>query len=371
MQRKTEMTKNRAKLIFVLLFAVALTFVLSGCGRQEQSIDGLNVVTFELGGGTLEMKTSSVDTKINFAYHPGTYILDPVNIPGYRVYRSDYNFTGWYTSPDCKPSEKWDFKTPFNTKSLTLYAGWEKAIKYTYTVYYVDNGEAKSLGSYDVKAGESFSDWRKFAESRSDHTPTGFYSDSTFATPWDDSFTHPGGAADTDVAVYVDYIDGIWTLVDSFSKLKSALKSGENVYLTADVDCGGEILVDPSLTTSYGGIFEGNGYTVSNFKVPKSGSLRPSIAIFKTLAEGAEIRNVSFTSVTYDLTGVGENVSAVKASAIATDARGAKISSVSVSGTLKTNYTKETLSLKGAIYETEAVAEITDFVSNVTVDIQN
>ena len=131
------MIRKHFKLICTIVLAVTLTLVLSGCGREEQDLDGKNIVTFELNGGTLELKTSSVNTKVNYAYHPGTYILDPVEIPGYKMYRQGYNFTGWYTTAECKPTDKWDFKTPFNTETLTLYAGWEKAIRFTYTVYLI------------------------------------------------------------------------------------------------------------------------------------------------------------------------------------------------------------------------------------------
>ena len=137
-------------LIITLLAAIALTLTLSGCGRGEQNLDGKNVVTFELQGGTLETPTSSVGTKINFAYHPGTYILDPSVLNGYKIYKTGYNFTGWYTSEDCSSSSKWDFTTEFDVTNLTLYAGWEKAIKLTYTVYYIDGGNSVSLGSYNV-----------------------------------------------------------------------------------------------------------------------------------------------------------------------------------------------------------------------------
>ena len=365
------MIKRRFSLICTVIIAVALTILLSGCGDEGQSIDGMNVVTFELQGGTMELKTSSVDTKINFAYHPGTYILDPVTIPGYKMFRQDYNFTGWYTTPDCNSNEKWDFSTPFDTETLTLYAGWKKAIKYTYTLYYVEGDEATALGSYDVEPGTAFDDWRGYAKDRKDFTPMGYYSDAEMTTVWDSSFKHPGGESDLDVPVYVDYIPGTWELVDDFEALKAAIKSGKNVYLTADIDCGGELLVDPSLTTTYNGIFEGNRFTVSNFKVTKSGGFRPNIAIFNTLGEGAEIRNVSFLSVIYDLTGLGDNVKSVKASALATASQGAKIENVSVTGTVNTNYAEELDRVNFAVYEEHENDEVVNFTADITVNKQN
>ena len=353
-------------LAVLLIAAVALS--LSSCGNEGQSIEGKNVVTFELMGGTLELKTSSVNTKINFAYHPGTYILDPSEIPGYKLFRQEYNFTGWYTSPECKPGEKWDFDTPFNTETLMLYAGWEKAIKYSYSVYYVEDGESILLGSYDVKSGAAFEDWRKFANLRSGYTPMGYYSNKDLTAAWDTEYKHPGGEVDTEIPVYVDYIEGEWKLVDEFSELRSALKAGENVYLTADIDCQG---ADLGLSGIYNGILEGNGYTISGLKTTKSGSLRPAVSIFKELGEKAEIRNVTFSGVTYDFSGIMDNVTTAKVAALAVTANGAKITGVTVTGTIVTNYAGELPMLNEAVFEADAATEITEFTATITVDIQN
>ena len=354
--------------MFAVLLIATLALTLSGCGNEGQSLEGKNIVTFELNGGTLELKTSSVDTNINFAYHPGTYILDPTEIPGYKLFRQGYIFTGWYTTKECNAGDEWNFDTPFNSETLTLYAGWKEAIKYTYAVYYVDNGNSVKLGSYDVDAGARFEDWRKYAEARTDYTPIGYYADMNLTTAWDGAFTHPGGETDTEIPVYVDYIQGNWKLVNSFSGLRSAIDAGENVYLTANIDCQGAEL---SLTSSvYNGIFEGNGFTVSGLKVVKSGSLRPSMAIFKELGSSAEIRNVTFSNVSYDLTGIKDNVTTLKVAALAINSQGAKITNVSVTGTVTTNYEGELPKLNQAVYESDATATLTNFTATITVDIQ-
>ena len=103
------MTKKHFKLLFAVILAATLTLVMSGCGRGGQDLEGKNIVTFELLGGTLETKTTSVGTNINYAYHPGTKILDPTTLPNYKIYRSGYDFTGWYTSEECNPEDLWDF----------------------------------------------------------------------------------------------------------------------------------------------------------------------------------------------------------------------------------------------------------------------
>ena len=78
------MTKKRLIFIGLTLLLLTLTLALSGCGKEEIDLEGKNISVFELNGGTLDYKTSSINTKINYAYHPGSYILDPSKISGYN-----------------------------------------------------------------------------------------------------------------------------------------------------------------------------------------------------------------------------------------------------------------------------------------------
>ncbi len=355
----------------LLLFTLTLLFLLlalAGCGRPDQGLDGKYIATFELNGGTLEYQTSSSRTKVNFAYHPGTYILDPAEIPGYNMYRNGYNFIGWYTSEQCLPSEKWDFsKNTFDTDSLTLYAGWEKAIKYTFTVMYMNGEESVALGEYKVSPGAAFDDWRQFAAKRDGYTPIGYYADPTLTTPWSADTVHPGGESDTDIPVYVDYIVGEWELVDNYAALKRAIENSKNVYLTADIDCGGG---EFSFKKDYGGVLEGNGYTVSNFTVTKTGTLfTASCSIFSSLLEGAEIRNLALTNVTYVLFGVTDAQAqrGLRVAALAQKDGGAKVTSVSIQGVLQTDYDGELPTLLSPFYEGDA-KDVTGFTADITVE---
>ena len=227
-------------LIFAIILVAVLTLTLSGCGRDEISLDGLYVTTFELEGGVLETPTSSVSTKINFAYHPDTYVLDPCALNGYKLTRAGYDFTGWYTDKSCTPASKWDFGTlltegKLTDGTLTLYAGWKVSVQLTFNVCYVDeDGATVSLGKYDASTNTKFEDWRNYAKGRANHTPVGYYSDPECTILWDDSFRHPGGEEDLDVPVYVGYIKGVWTFVDSFSEFQSALSSGQNIYVVGE-----------------------------------------------------------------------------------------------------------------------------------------
>ena len=350
-------------LISILTLALTLTFALSGCSGSTDDLEGKNIVTFKVNGGILNYGTSSTKTSVNFAYYPGTYILDPSkDIPNYSISRSGYDFTGWYTDEACTPSSKWDFSTPFEESTLTLYAGWEKSIIYTYSVYYVDetSGEPVKLGDYNALAGDTFSDWKDVAEERAGYTCIGYYSDKELTTPWDESFAHPGGEVDLDIPVYAEYIEGEWELAGNYEQLKRAVTIG-NVYLTADIDCEGK---EFSVGTAFSGIFNGNGYTVSNFKVSKGGTKpTPTSAIFRRLTATAEITNVTFANVTYDFTEISASTATItvspKVAALAVDMQaGAKVTNVTIIGTLTTNYTGE-LSCINSAYFHEGTADAT------------
>lgn len=369
---------TKTKLLIITVLALTLTILLSGCASGGIELEGKSIVTFETNGGTINYGTSSTNNKVNFAYHPGTYVVDPLEMPNYSITRKGYNFTGWYTSADCKPNEKWNFATLLEAEELTLYAGWEKAIKYSFTLYYTDGDKSVSLGSYNVSAAEKFEDWRNFASGRDGYTPMGYYSDAACTVAWDFTTAHPGGESDLDIPVYVSYIEGDWILVDSYEKLKSALTRG-NVYLTSDIDCGG---ADLSVTGTYDRIFEGNGFTVSNFNVKQGGTtISPNCTIFGTLGKNAEIRNVNFEGAAFNM--IIPQISSgtikinVMVSALALDMlEGAKVSNVSVSGTIKTNYDGEFKNLSDAVFgaegkSAEIIAGITEFVANITVDKQS
>ena len=365
-------------LISTIVFALTLAFAMSGCAGSTDEFEGKNIVTFHVNGGILDYGTSSTKTSVNFAYYPGTYILDPSkDIPNYSLSRSGYDFTGWYTDEACTPESKWDFKTPFEVSNLTLYAGWEKSIKYTYSVYYVNDGTPEKLGDYKVLAGSTFSDWRDIADSRDGYTCIGYYSDQELTTLWDEDFAHPGGAVDLDIPVYAQYIEGEWAIVGSYDQLKNAINVGDNVYLTANIDCEGKEIP----VRNFSGIFNGNGYTLSNLKVSRGGtSTKPIVAIFKGLASTAEIINVNFENVSYDFTGIKTSGGSItikpQAAALTIDMEvGAQVKNVTVTGTLVTNYAGE-LPCVNSVYcfestpNEEVMAGVDTFSAQVTVTQQ-
>lgn len=369
------MKRKLLLLIMSLLVVASLAVMLSGCGADDE-LDGKHIVTFEINGGVFNYGTSSTDTAIKYAYHPDTKIVDPLTINQNKISRNGYVFTGWYTSSDCKANEKWEFKGQSVTADITLYAGWELEVKHTFSVKYTDGDSETTLGTYDVKAGTVFEDWRHFADKRDGYTAFGFYSDPECTAPWDFSSVHPGGESDLDIPVYVRYIEGEWTLVDNADKFISAVKNGKNIYLTCDIDFGGEE-INPRDLSEYNATLEGNEYKISSFSVSKSGTtFSPTLAIFGELGANADIRNVSFENVTYKLFDVVDRDDVtVKAAALAADmAEGATVTNVTVTGVLETNYAGELPRLCDVFCydaESESILDgVSGFSANITVNKQ-
>jgi len=377
-RQKKRKIKMKKLLICLIMMALTLTLALtlSGCSGGDADLEGKNIVTFEVNGGTLNYGTSSTKTKVNFAYYPGTYIVDPTTIPNYAIFKNGYKFTGWYTSAECNPSEKWDFGKTFDTETLTLYAGWEKLIKYTYTIYYADGESNVALGNYEVAAGATFDDYQEIANKRDNYTCIGYYKNRELTEPWDFDTTHPGGDVDLDIPVFVKHIPGEWELAGNYDELNSAINKG-NVYLTADIDCAGKAFSGGT----FNAVFEGNGYKISNFTVNKTGTLiNPECAIFRSLGAKAEVRNVTFENVAYTFMDIKESTATVEVKAnvaalAVSITEGAKVSHVSITGTMKTNYAGELPCLNEAYwYEGEINASIAaniDLTANITVDKQS
>ena len=360
-------------LIFSIILIAILAALLSGCGKDEQSLEGLYIATFELEGGTLETPTSSVSTKINFAYHPGTVVLDPCQLNGYNLTRNGYIFTGWYTDKSCTESSKWDFDSFIREEKLTLYAGWKEAIKLSYQLYYFDeNNNQVSLGEYEVESGDTFDDWRRFAKTRIGYTPIGFFSDPECTVEWDKDFTHPGTDKDLEIPVYVSYLKGIWTFVDNAEAFENAVSDNANIQLLADIDCAGKVLS----FGDYGGEIAGNGHTISNFKVEKSKRNTTFFcSIFNNLLNGAKISDVSFTGVTYDLSDT-QNATEIKFAALSVSCQGkgnieVVISNVTVEGNIVTDYTGDFAKANEFIYDVADNSEVEisgDCSINITIN---
>ena len=311
LKRFSEMKKKIGLIVTVCLLAL---LALASCSDSTRNYDDRAKVIFDLQGG--QYQNSERVITYYYAFAPGTknLISDPETLSGKKVERTGYRLAGWYTGTveadgSVILGEKWDFDiNKVGDDGVTLYAKWEKNIRFTYEVCYRDaDGNIRVLGTYEVDADEEFDDSRNYAAKRPGYTPIGVYRDAD-GTIVDESYKHPGGTTDVAVQVFPEYIEGEYSIVRTANDLAKA--KNKNIYLMNDIDFGGKTFGGFG---DYKGVIEGNGYAIRNFVLTyakdKSAMVNDPdlgegnllcISLFDSL-KGATVRNISFTDFTVDI----------------------------------------------------------------------
>ena len=131
-----------------------------------------------------------------------------------------------------------------------------------YELYYKDSsGNDVFLDGYECKEGAKFSDTLIRNKTVAGFTSLGYLDEQ--GNPWNNNFKHPGGDADLTIKVYLDLIEGEYTVVKTARAFKNALSRNQNIYLYNDIDFD----EDEINFGDYSGTILGNGYTVSNFTI--------------------------------------------------------------------------------------------------------
>lgn len=236
-------------------------------------ITGKGVAVFHLEGGVCQNTKDKLSYVYSFEGNKvDTLIVDPNKFETEEkdmIQKTGYHIEGWYrtkiTNADgtVEYKDKWDFSTDRMTvEGVELYAKWEVNRVYTYELYYKDkDGNEVFLDKYEVSKGEKFSD--KFMKNKEVEGYTTLRYLDENGNEWNSNFKHPGGDNDLAVKVYLDLIEGEYTLVNTAKKFTRAISRGQNVYLLCDIDLDG----DEICFNSYSGIILGNGHTVSNFEI--------------------------------------------------------------------------------------------------------
>lgn len=299
----------RIKRIVVIMFALVILISFSGCKKNKDNYEGQTKVTYNLEGGEFQNCTAPIIQYYKLEKNKQQLIYDPCELGKQQMpTHGDYVFDGWYKTKIVNGdkttySNKWDFKRDhITTEGLTLYAKWKTRVNYTYNVCYLDDNNQKViLGSYNVSEGEKFLDSSNYSM-RLGYTTIKCTDEN--GNLWDENFGHPGGDEDLAVDVYFQYIKGRYALVKTAQDLKS--NKSQNIYLLNDIDMGG---VEFSFN-GYNKIFEGNGHTISNFKINYDPNRTGLVADFEDEnrsslcisifgnTENASISNVNFENVT-------------------------------------------------------------------------
>ena len=321
-----------------IILVIVLLFSLAGCKEKDSTPTGI-LVTYDLNGGTFQNCVLPIKQYYTYSEGAKRIIVDPETLVKDVIQKSGYTLEGWYTNTSY--TDKWDFKNDvLSTDNLTLYAKWVKDIKYTYNVCYIDEStnETIIINSYNVEAGEKFEDYRDYANKREGYTAFEFVD--KLGNPWDFEYTHPGGDTDLAINVYVKYIKGEYTIVSTKQEFINAVSKGDNIYLLNDVDLEGEEISFGDYTNQ---VFEGNGYTVSNFKVSVNVSFPQHlvkdhtdesknsayVSLFGNI-EKAVIQNVKFDNVIFELSVTPARTYRIYLAALATSIKDSTIANVTI-----------------------------------------
>ena len=319
-------------------------------------VKGSARAVFHLEGGSCKNSYSKISYVYNFnGSIIDTLIYDPNEIEeneNDKVKLSGYHIEGWYktkiTNVDGSVTyaDKWDFsKDRMTIDGVELYAKWEENRTYKYELYYKDalTGEDVYLDGVVVKEGSKFDDILLRNKTVKGYTSLGYLDEE--GQPWNPNFTHPGGDEDLTVKVYLDLIEGEYTVVRTARQFKNAISRGQNVYLMNDIDFDGDELV----FTSYSGLIEGNGKTISNFVIdyndqksglkgeldnPSSPANYLYVSLFYELKD-ATIQNINFKDVSVDIETRNPQIKNIVFAALCIKAENTTINNVSFTGEFK------------------------------------
>lgn len=310
---------------------------------------------FHLEGGTCQNSKNKITYLYDFdGTQDSIKIMDPnvlITSPQDQIIRNGYHIEGWYQTKVENPdgtveySDKWDFENDTMTlEGVELYAKWEINKVYTYELYYYDvNGNEVLLDKYEVKEGEKFSDLFLNNKEVEGYTSLGYLDES--GNPWDENFTHPGGESDLAIKLYLDLIEGEYTIVKTARQFKTALTRNESIYLMNDIDLEGEEIS----YNSYSGTVKGNGYKVYNFAVKydsSKGGLKGSledingtqdhlyISLFFELKDATFV-DINFEEIKIIVNTDFSNIKYMIIAPLAIKAQNVKMENVKFSGTIE------------------------------------
>ena len=239
----------------------------------EYAEKGTGKAVFYLEGGVCQNSHERVTYLYNFNGTVTDMLIKDPNVletnPNDMILKSGYHIEGWYKTKTTNPdgtitySDKWDFdKDRMTLDGVVLYAKWEENRTYKYELYYKDSsGNDVFLDGYECKEGAKFNDTLIRNKTVAGFTSLGYLDEQ--GNPWNSNYKHPGGDADLTIKVYLDLIEGEYTVVKTARAFKNALSRNQNIYLYNDIDFD----EDEINFGDYSGTILGNGYTVSNFTI--------------------------------------------------------------------------------------------------------
>ena len=333
--------KRKRLLLIGALVAAAFGLALAGCAQNRLTYEDLDAmgyihtVTFDLMGGRSGERPVLIQrVKDNsLVVEPGSSTL-----AGDVPTRSGYTFGGYCLgtkNPDetVTYGEKWDFMKDRVTSDITLYVIWLS--NYTINVHYGENYASTYIVPVSQSASGEVQAVKSISISGQTVLDNAFYPSAEDAASKTNAITFPytpSGLSqeNTSSDLWANTLEGVWRIVEKAEDF--LVYSSTNVYLMNDIDFGGKELSFPE---EYSGTFEGNGHTLSNFKVTQEmeKDRTQSYGLFRVLRASAEIRDVTFKDVTFVAMLTNPTVNEYRAGVLAGyAASGAKVENVKIDG---------------------------------------
>ncbi|MDE7372655.1 MAG: hypothetical protein K2N18_01180 [Clostridia bacterium] len=344
---KSKKTTLKLLICVLALLALAMTLVACNIGNMAEHYDYRVTYEYNVGTGDNALECDMTAQYVGILGENSRIKLKPGDdAKKFREgFVEGYYIEGWYLPAEVNENgepkrdengfvvlgKKWDFKRDTVDKDLTLYCNFVKM----FALRFINRGTGEYIDyTIDYRPGMTISKPIS-APTLKDHTFLGSYYDA-------DGHEYKWGATiEKDEDVYVDFIEGIWTLVSDEDGFKAAIAAKNNIYLLENLNFQGKTAWSNSST--YTGTINGNGHTISNVSHSiRLGKLDTSASfggVFGALGATAYIHDINFENVTVELR-LSTSYPVLDAYAgilVGTIENGAKLENVSISGTLKYN----------------------------------
>ena len=343
----TKSKKTTLKLLICVLALIALAMTLVACniGYAPDHYDYLVTFEYNVGEGDNALKCNMSTQRLGILGENSLISIQP----GYDTTKfgegivSGYYLEGWYLPKEVdengNPTKdengfvllgtKWNFKTMRVSEDITLYGNFVKKL----AVRFINRATGEYIeDTIDYRPNETVRKPTSQAPTLKDHTFLGEYYDANGKEyKWDFQITE-------DVDVYIDFIEGIWSLVSTEEEFKTAIGAKRNIYLREDLNFKDKTAWGYS--SEYTGSINGNGHTISNvnqrIRLGKIDAETSYGGLFGALGATANIYNINFVNVTVsvEVSSSYQPLDLYAGVLTGTIADGANLEKVSVSGTI-------------------------------------
>lgn len=336
---------------------LATVLFVTACSNEENPYDVNNAagytlsIRYDANGGMFATNTSEIVDSYNLsgmatngAGKVELALISPDDSArgsneAFEATKTGYFLAGWYTertengtdsngNPLYTYSGRWDFEKdllevdPNGSYSadqpyVTLYAAWVPLFEInfydresgdlldTYTYNPLSVTEVLAPG-WDTEKGTM--KMNQFPDAPKGYTFQAAYYDKAGTKAVENAVEHVGkldletASADvTTMDIYLDWMEGEWYHIYTAEQLRKLADENGSYVLCADLDFADESWPSKFAFGKFGGIIEGNGYTIKNVTVSQTSKSEENGGLFGVLTETAVIKDVTFENVTYEL----------------------------------------------------------------------